>query len=139
MNVHYLHSLWKTSIALIGIGMLIVYAPTAHAENCGDLPTQSAMNRCYATEVRAKEEELEKSLHKLAEQLSEEQLAALYKAKEQWDAYKKAQCAFNSAATEGGSIHSMMIALCYLRLTEEYLTLINEQLHCEEGDLSCVH
>ena len=40
-------------------------------------------------------------------------------------------------ATTGGSIHSMMVAICLTRLSDQRTKDLEKQLNCPEGDLSC--
>jgi hypothetical protein len=46
--------------------------------------------------------------------------------------YRDAQCAWESAAFQGGSIQPLVLATCFRRLTEERIAILKHQL-CEGG------
>ena len=53
--------------------------------------------------------------------------------------YRDKECQFETSATEGGSIHSMVLLLCKEDKTAARIQELEVQLNCEEGNFSCVH
>ncbi|HXZ10643.1 MAG TPA: lysozyme inhibitor LprI family protein, partial [Paraburkholderia sp.] len=51
--------------------------------------------------------------------------------------WRDAQCDFNTLGSAGGSVHPMVHSICLTQLTQAQTKLLDEQLHCEEGDTSC--
>ena len=54
-----------------------------------------------------------------------------------WLRFRDQQCEFENAGTVGGSIHSMMIAECLKRLTNQRTQDLRRLVDCGSGDPSC--
>ena len=67
----------------------------------------------------------------------EEGTARLKRAQRAWIAFRDAECTFNAQWTEGGTIHSRIVAGCMADLTEQRADQLEAYLNCEEGDLTC--
>ena len=63
--------------------------------------------------------------------------ASLRKAQVSWLQFRDQECEFETMATVGGSIHSMLLTVCKTRLTLQRVADLEHQLNCQEGDLSC--
>lgn len=109
----------------------------AQKVDCGAAETQLALNTCAAQDAAATDAQLSRTYEKLRETVSPAGRAKLAEARQAFDAYRTAQCAFDTAGTEGGSIHPMMLAQCVEALTAAQITILEAQLHCQEGDTSC--
>ena len=112
-------------------------AALGQTNDCGDLANQGEMNACFEREYREADAELNKTYEALRDRVSSTGRETLRDAQRAWIAYRDAQCAFESAGTEGGSIHPTIVAICRTELTRTQTRRLRRQLDCEEGDLSC--
>lgn len=99
--------------------------------------TQEDLDACVYTDLRREEMKLQTVYDQLLEKVSSRGEKALLVAQETWQAYRDAQCAFNTLGSTGGTIHPFSIASCKLHLTELQIKILREELTCEEGVVTC--
>lgn len=126
-------------IFLVTWAMLGLMASAANAQtvDCANASTQLAMNECAGRSFRAADAELNSTYKALTQKVTKPRLAKLKSAERAGIAYRDAQCAFETAGTEDGSIHPMVVSSCFEGLTRAQTKRLAGQMNCEEGDLSC--
>lgn len=119
--------------------LLGLMGSTAFAQNedCANASTQMELNSCADRSFRAADAELNRTYRALEQRVTTPGAAKLKAAQRAWIAYRDAQCTFESAGTEGGSIHPMIVSGCLETLTRAQTERLAGQLNCEEGDTSC--
>ena len=105
--------------------------------DCKNPVDQTSMNICANRDLQAANGKLNETWRALFDKTSKPGREKLLKAERAWLVWRDAQCEFNTLGSAGGSIHPMVHALCLSQLTQAQTKLLNEQLHCEEGDTSC--
>ena len=95
------------------------------------------MNECAERSFQAADAELNSTYNALKQKVTEAGLAKLKSAGRAWNLYRDAQCAFESAGTQDGSVRAMVASFCREGLTRAQTKRLAAQLNCEEGDLSC--
>ncbi len=105
--------------------------------DCQNRDTQQAMDECIGRAMKASDQALNETYRALLAKVSKSGAGQLRKTQRAWLGWRDAQCEFNTMATNGGTIHSSMYALCIDELTQEQSRRLDAQLHCKEGDLSC--
>lgn len=112
-------------------------APVAQPVDCESAETEADLSTCAARGADTVKAELAQSYDALSRSVSPAGREKLNAAMNAFATYRTAQCAFDTAGTEGGSIHSMMFAQCVETLTRAQNERLRHQLNCEEGDVSC--
>lgn len=105
--------------------------------DCEAADTQTALTICADREAKAADEALTRAYDALSSAVSDASRSKLEAAQQSFVAYRAAQCEFNAAGTEGGSIHPMVIAQCIKTLTDFQIDVLRAQSNCQEGDFSC--
>jgi uncharacterized protein YecT (DUF1311 family) len=95
------------------------------------------MNICAGKEANDADSKLSGLVKKLAAKISPESRGALRAAERAWLDYRDKQCAFNTLASEGGSVHDLVLAACLKDLTDKQIKQVQQQLNCGQGDLGC--
>ncbi|MBI5426974.1 MAG: DUF1311 domain-containing protein [Nitrospinae bacterium] len=130
----------KTTLILC-TAVVILSCPVAWekvwAENCLDTPIQPEMNLCASNVTKKADLELEAVYKKLMKKIDLENQAKLRSAQSAWIVYRKKQCEFNTAGTVGGSVHPTVLSYCYADFANQQKKILQGQLECEEGNLSC--
>ncbi|MGQ4272721.1 lysozyme inhibitor LprI family protein [Terrihabitans sp. B22-R8] len=113
----------------------------ASALECPGAETQFALNRCANDAFKAADAELNKVYRTLVERLegADDIKARLTKAQRAWLAVRDAECDFMTSASEGGSIHPMLIEQCRAVQSRERTEKLKAYLDCMEADddLAC--
>lgn len=125
----------KKNIMLVSLWLLSF--GQALALNCQNALTQQEMNQCATSNYKKADAELNRTYQEVLAKTSVSQKALLKSAQLTWIKYRDADCTFQSSATEGGSVHPMIISACLTQKTEERTTQLKSFLNCAEGDLSC--
>jgi uncharacterized protein YecT (DUF1311 family) len=107
-----------------------VRAPTR--DDCGELP-QQPMNFCFSLLVRAAEAQRARAFTALQKAVEPERRSALASVEKAWRAFVDAQCAFEAAVYEGGSLQPTIHAGCVLDLTQARIEKL-EQLLADEQE-----
>lgn len=100
---------------------------------------QTDMNLCASNDARKTERELEAVYKKLMKKIRPKGQAKLRAVQNAWIEYRKKQCEFNTMGSIGGSVHPMVLSYCYEEFANQQKKILQEQLDCEEGDLSYGH
>lgn len=129
-----------TRIQLISICLAALFSTAANAQsaNCNYAADQASLNRCADQAFKASDAKLNKTYKALMRQLDAASQQRLKKAQRAWIAYKEAQCAFEAAPSQGGSVYPMVLSICLEAVTSDQTDLLENHLYCEEGDVSCV-
>jgi uncharacterized protein YecT (DUF1311 family) len=99
--------------------------------------SQMELNAQAAGDLRKSDERLNVVYNKLRAKISDAGKKSLQTAQQSWLRFRDQECEFETMGTVGGSIHSMIVAICLTRLTDQRIKDLEAQLNCKEGDLSC--
>ena len=113
-------------------GTLLAIAGGAAAQ------TQMELNAQAGDALKKSDAQLNAIYTKLRAKVSEASKQKLQAAQQSWLRFRDQECEFETAGTVGGSIHSMMVATCLTRLSDQRTRDLERLLNCQEGDLSCV-
>ena len=119
------------------LGLAISGAVTAIAIGSAAAQSQMELNARAGSDLRKSDEQLNAVYNKLRAKISDAGKKSLQTAQQSWLRFRDQECEFETMGTVGGSIHSMVIALCLTRLTDQRIKDLDAQLNCQEGDLSC--
>ena len=111
----------------------------AQAENidCKHASDQYSLNHCAALQYQAADKKLNDIYGRLLKKVSPQGKPRLQKAQRAWVAYRDTQCDFLTSSPSPYSAQPMIHADCLSRLTQAQTKLLDEQLHCQEGDIGC--
>lgn len=99
--------------------------------------SQMELNARAADDLRKSDQQLNAVYNKLRARISDAGKKSLQTAQQSWLRFRDQECEFETMGTVGGSIHSMIVAICLTRLTDQRIKDLEAQLNCKEGDLSC--
>jgi uncharacterized protein YecT (DUF1311 family) len=124
------------------LATLILASASADAQPgpCGDKQTQSGMTECAARQLTGADTALNNAYAILVKRLKSDPaaLAVLRESESAWLNYRRKQCDLESYRSTGGSIQPMITHQCWRGLTEDRTKFLQGQLHCEDGDLTCL-
>ncbi|HEY5209904.1 MAG TPA: lysozyme inhibitor LprI family protein [Stellaceae bacterium] len=110
----------------------------AAAPDCANAETQAALDLCAGKALRDADRALDRVRKALNKELSDPLArAALAQAEKSWDAYRDAECRFESSGIAGGSAEHMVIAYCQAQRARTRMGVLKRILDCKEGDLTC--
>ena len=98
--------------------MIALILLAASAAGCGNAATQADMNRCAASQLARADAALNVQWQRTLA-VNRERSAKLIAAQRAWINFRAAECEAETAGSIGGSIHSMDVAACRSRLTED--------------------
>ena len=118
--------------------LLGVIGGPAVAATCNGT-TQMGMDACASNDYQKADGQLNadyKQVLKLIgdDAASREKFVASQRA---WLKFRDTHCDFVGSATEGGSIHSMIVGQCLATLTQDRVKQLKAFTDCQEGDMSC--
>jgi Uncharacterized protein conserved in bacteria len=122
---------------LILTAIALLLSANALADDCDKATTQTDMNICADTKLKAADKKLNETYQTAMKRSPPATQALLRDAQKKWIALRDADCEFISAGTEGGSVQPMIRLDCTTAKTEERTAWLESLLNCEEGDLSC--
>ena len=99
--------------------------------------SQMELNAQSGSDLRKSDEQLNAVYNKLRAKISDAGKNKLQVAQQSWLHFRDQECEFETMGTVGGSIHSMIVAICLTRLTDQRVKDLEAQLNCQEGNLSC--
>jgi uncharacterized protein YecT (DUF1311 family) len=99
--------------------------------------SQMELNAQAAADLRKSDEQLNAVYNKLRAKISDAGKKNLQVAQQSWLHFRDQECEFETMGTVGGSIHSMIVAICLARLTDQRVKDLEAQLNGQEGNLSC--
>lgn len=128
---------------LVLLAIAFAFFSSAEAQTaikCNPSGTQAEMNTCAADSYKKADAELNATYKKLMAKVSTaKDKSLLKKAQQAWIKYRDLQCSFNNAGASGGTIYPMVQATCFEQMTKTQTAMLNAQLTCEEGDVTCRH
>lgn len=124
--------------SLLIVALCALSAPlVAYSANCGDLPTQSAMNQCAQNEYQAADKALNTRYRAYRGRLDAPLKARLTAVQRAWIQFRDLSCDFESAGVEGGSVSPFIRSSCLADMTRARTRQIERLASCAEGDLDC--
>jgi uncharacterized protein YecT (DUF1311 family) len=112
------------AIAVIGGGTVVAQS-------------QMELNAQAGSALQKSDAQLNAVYNKLRARISDAGTQKLLLAQQSWLRFRDLECEFETMGTVGGTIHSMIVAICLTRLTDQRIKDLEVQLNCKEGDLSC--
>jgi uncharacterized protein YecT (DUF1311 family) len=100
--------------------------------------TQVELNQQSNAEFQKADKQLNETYTALMAKISAAGKTRLREAQITWLRFRDQECAFEAMGTEGGSVHPLIVNACLARLTLARVKDLDNQLNCQEGDLSCV-
>ncbi|HEX2944174.1 MAG TPA: lysozyme inhibitor LprI family protein [Rhodopila sp.] len=118
---------------------LATMGTTQAVADCANPTTQADMNMCAGRSFKAADATLNATYAQIMGRLKKHPSVkqSLVTAQRAWLNFRDAECAFSASATEGGSIHNMVVANCLESLTKDRTRMLQAYLKCQEGDMSC--
>jgi uncharacterized protein YecT (DUF1311 family) len=91
------------------------------------------------SDFKSADQALNQTFRKIQKRLSDDAdgKARLVKAQRAWNAFRDAECTFQSSGDDGGSAAPMIAAGCQADLTKDRTKQLKVYLNCQEGDLAC--
>jgi len=122
----------------IGIALLLwaAWATGAQAAECAGI-TQADMNICQQTAFTQADKALNIAYQRLRQRVTQDQLRLLKTAETAWLQYRDVECQFESANSEGGSMHGMEVSACVTNLTKRRTADLERMASCKDGDTNC--
>ncbi len=119
--------------------LVLAVAGAVMAVAIGSVAAQSQMelNAQAGSDLRKSDQQLNAVYNKLRAKISDAGKKSLQTAQQSWLRFRDQECEFETMGTVGGSIHSMIVAICLTRLTDQRIKDLEAQLNCQEGNLSC--
>ena len=117
--------------------LAVAGAIAAIASGTAVAQSQMEMNAQAGSALQKSDAQLNAVYNKLRARISDAGKQKLLAAQQSWLRFRDQECEFETSGTLGGSIHSMMVAVCLTRLTDQRTKDLDRLLNCQEGDLSC--
>jgi uncharacterized protein YecT (DUF1311 family) len=118
--------------------VVLVASSAARAQECDRSDdSQQMMNICAGEDYQAADARLNAAYQALIGSDDADGKRLLQVAQRAWISFRDAECAHNTAASQGGSIHAMEVSQCLTRLTNDRIKQLAASANCEEGDASC--
>ncbi|MCL2325120.1 MAG: lysozyme inhibitor LprI family protein [Proteobacteria bacterium] len=100
--------------------------------------TQVDLNECYGNEYKVAQKELDQVYHVLRASLSDRQRQKAFEAVQAaWLKYRDLHCKFEVSVYEGGSMYSMLYAICLTEKTRARFVELKKMAACDDSDVSC--
>ncbi|MEO1182669.1 MAG: lysozyme inhibitor LprI family protein [Cyanobacteria bacterium J06636_28] len=109
-------------------------SPVALAkQDCGQLATQLDMNQCAAENYSISDKALNQVYQEVMQDLDAGAKAQLTTAEERWIIFRDAECKFETARFEGGSIAPLIQASCMERITDNRIAELRQAVQPESS------
>jgi uncharacterized protein YecT (DUF1311 family) len=118
-------------------GLAVAAAIAAIGGGTAVAQSQMELNAQAGSALQKSDAQLNAVYNKLRAKISDAGKKSLQTAQQSWLRFRDQECEFETMGTVGGSIHSMIVAICLTRLTDQRIKDLEAQLNCKEGDLSC--
>ncbi len=105
--------------------------------DCNKAQTQMELDYCAGKDFEAQDKKLNALYRKLMAGYDAKNQSLLRTAEKNWLAYRDSECEFETAESEGGTIHPMEGSLCLTEKTKARIKELQAQGDCAEGDLTC--
>lgn len=128
-----------TILAMSASSLANAADPPPVAKDCSKVDTYQEMVACYWELASEADAELERTYGNLMKKIPASAARDLLStSQEAWLIYRTNFCSFVSSAVEGGSLQPTVRNMCRLKTTKARLGEIVHQLHCQEGDITCI-
>jgi uncharacterized protein YecT (DUF1311 family) len=126
------------ALAALALAALATGSP-ARADDCATAGTQYAMDQCAEQSFKETDAELNALYRQITVRLTANQQTtqSLVSAQKAWLLFRDAECKFVASASEGGSVHPMIVTGCLDHETAKRVDELKIFLKCTEGDLAC--
>ena len=120
------------------IAAVLMAAPALAGDNadCGKAVTQFDMNQCADKDFQAADKTLNE-VYKKVVAAQEGDSTKLKAAQRAWITFRDAECSFEIADNEGGTIYPMMYSMCLTKVTKARIAQFNAYLACEKDASKC--
>ena len=108
------------------LSLVPALADEADGIDCNNAMTQTDMNICADKDYRKADAELNRTYKKTMTGLDAHSRDLLKAAQREWIKFRDAECTYQSAQNEGGSIYPMVYAGCLTTLTQARTKQLNE-------------
>jgi uncharacterized protein YecT (DUF1311 family) len=127
----------NVGLALIALPLTSLAAQDSTSRACWDSAlTQASMNGCAGSDLQKSRDRLQSLLRELRGALDSTGRRGLDSVQHRWQAYAQAQCRWEGAAYDGGSMRPMIEASCLSRRTEERIDVLKPFLCGHENQTS---
>lgn len=116
-----------------GVALAVALTPLTPAV----AESQMELNEAAGNDFTKFDKKLNEVYRELMAKISPEGQAGLRDVEKLWILFRDQECAFETLGTAEGSIHPMVLLICKTRLTDQRIKDLEDQLNCQEGDLSC--
>ena len=123
-------------LAMIAAVLMTVPALADETIDCKNAVTQFDMNQCADKDYQAADKKLNDAYKKVVAG-EEGDTAKLKAAQRAWIAFRDAQCTFETADSDGGSIQPMEYSICLTKLTAASTKQLNDYLRCQKDAAKC--
>ena len=110
---------------------------SALALDCRNPQSQTAMNQCASVELEYETKKINKTYNNYRANLDPTHRQQLKEVQLAWIKFKDLACEFDASGSEGGSVHSMVLANCLTEKTRQRNKELETLANCQEGDVSC--
>lgn len=127
--------------ALLGAAVFWHSTAVKAAEDCANVTsTTRDIDQCFYRLYQQADAELNALYRELTAKLADaSENALLQEAERAWILYRDKECAFETAGTRQGTIHPIEVSDCLTAKTRAHTLELRNQLHCSDGDPSCMH
>lgn len=122
---------------IIATAALLGAPALAQDIDCAKAMTQTDMNICADRDYQAADKKLNATYAELRSTLDDASKGKLKTAQRSWIGFRDAECTFETASSEGGSIHPMEYSGCLTRLTKERSKTIEALTVCQKDAEKC--
>jgi uncharacterized protein YecT (DUF1311 family) len=104
-----------------------------------DAKDQASLNQCADVAFKETDKKLNELYKQIETRLKDDAdgKKLLIQAQRDWVKFRDAECSFQTAGADGGSIQPMLIVQCMDSLSQSRVKDFEGYLNCEEGDMSC--
>lgn len=126
-----------------GVVLLLAAVSVSAAANaadfdCAKADTQAALNLCAVKALEDADNDLNRVRKNLSKKIDDPAAkAALDEAEKTWDAYRDAECTFESSGVAGAAAEQMVVAYCKVQRTRTRINVLKRILDCKKGDFTC--
>ncbi len=113
-------------------------AAQAASPDCRNPMDQRSLNRCAGEEYEAADRELNAVYVRLFAAINDEGYRSKLRiAQRNWMQFRDNECTFETADSEGGSMHPLVYTGCLTRLTRERIRALQAHLACWKNAEKC--
>lgn len=117
---------------------VLATAPVAKAQECDrNDDSQQMMTICAGADLATADAKLNTTYQSVLGEADDKGKTLLKTAQRAWVAFRDAECAYSTQASEGGSIHPMEVSQCLTKLTENRIKQLAATSTCSDSDVNC--